>query len=330
MNKKLQVFVSSTYTDLIEERQAAVQAILEAGHIPAGMELFKAGKSQMKTIKKWIDESDVYILILGGRYGAIEETSGLSYTELEYRYALSKNMPVFAIILEDSFLFQKANYSGKDTIFEKNNIEKFKFFKQMVNSQIVRFVKNIDQIAITIHSQLNDIFDDPDYNLIGWSKNMPNDNKISYTTNIYSDVTDEPVNENTVKHNQFSIFVIMPFSEKWSDETYDIIKEVCKNLDVNLNRADEILGSQSIYNDIITNIVESDIIIADITVKNANVFYELGYAHALKKNVILIRQPNDNVPFDIAQFRYIEYELSFKKAKEFQKRLTDTIIMYKK
>lgn len=69
MNKKLQVFVSSTYTDLIEERQAAVEAILDAGHIPAGMELFKAGnESQLKTIYKWIDQSDVYMLILGGRY----------------------------------------------------------------------------------------------------------------------------------------------------------------------------------------------------------------------------------------------------------------------
>ncbi len=73
MDKKLQVFVSSTYTDLIEERQAAVEAILDAGHIPAGMELFKAGKSQMETIYKWIDESDVYILILGGRYGTVEK-----------------------------------------------------------------------------------------------------------------------------------------------------------------------------------------------------------------------------------------------------------------
>ena len=116
MNKKLQVFVSSTYTDLIEERQAAVEAILDAGHIPAGMELFKAGKSQMKTIQKWIDESDVYMLILGGRYGSIEEDSGLSYTELEYKYALSKNMPVFAIILEDSFLFTKAASYGKNAI----------------------------------------------------------------------------------------------------------------------------------------------------------------------------------------------------------------------
>lgn len=54
MNKKLQVFISSTYTDLIEERQAAVEAILDAGHIPAGMELFKAGNdSQLKTVYKW-------------------------------------------------------------------------------------------------------------------------------------------------------------------------------------------------------------------------------------------------------------------------------------
>lgn len=168
MNKKLQVFVSSTYTDLIEERHAAVQAILDAGHIPAGMELFKAGKSQMKTIRKWINESDVYMLILGGRYGTIEEESGLSYTELEYRYALSKNMPVFAIVLDDSFLFTKAASKGKDSVFEKDNNDKYIIFKNFVQSNIVKFVSNIDQISSNIHSQLNHILSDTDYNLIGW------------------------------------------------------------------------------------------------------------------------------------------------------------------
>ena len=65
MKKKLQIFVSSTFTDLLVERQAAVQAILRAGNIPAGMELFSAGnKSQLETIKKWIEESDIYVLIL--------------------------------------------------------------------------------------------------------------------------------------------------------------------------------------------------------------------------------------------------------------------------
>ncbi|MCB0521514.1 MAG: DUF4062 domain-containing protein [Saprospiraceae bacterium] len=58
--KKLQVFVSSTYMDLVKERQVAVEAILQAGHIPAGMELFAAGdEEQWDVIKKWIKESDV-------------------------------------------------------------------------------------------------------------------------------------------------------------------------------------------------------------------------------------------------------------------------------
>lgn len=170
MNKKLQIFVSSTYTDLIEERQAAVEAILDAGHIPAGMELFKAGKSQMKTIRKWIDESDVYMLILGGRYGSIEEESKLSYTELEYRYALSKNMPVFAIVLDDSFLKENESKKNNIIIFEKDNIPKYHSFKTEVESNIVKFVTNIDQIKSNIHSHLNNIITDPDYNVVGWVK----------------------------------------------------------------------------------------------------------------------------------------------------------------
>ena len=171
MNKKLQIFVSSTYIDLIEERQVAVQAILDAGHIPAGMELFKAGKSQMQTIRKWIDESDVYMLILGGRYGSIEEESGLSYTELEYRYALSKDMPVFAVVLEDSFLHIKAASKDKNTIFENDNINKYNTFKDFVKTKIVKFSNNIDQISSAIHSHLNHIISDSEYHLIGWVRN---------------------------------------------------------------------------------------------------------------------------------------------------------------
>ncbi len=184
MNKKLQVFVSSTYTDLIEERQAAVQAILDAGHIPAGMELFKAGKSQMKTIYRWIDDSDVYMLILGGRYGSIEEESGLSYSELEYKYALSKNMPVFAIVLKDSFLFTKAASKGKDAIFEKDNINKYETFKEYVKTNIVKFVNNIDQISTIIHSHINEIINDPEYNLIGWIRGNNVNKHLQISTKI--------------------------------------------------------------------------------------------------------------------------------------------------
>lgn len=170
MNKKLQVFVSSTYTDLKEERQAAVEAILDAGHIPAGMELFKAGnESQLKTIYKWIDESDVYMLILGGRYGSVEAKSGKSYTQLEYEYALSKNIPVFAVVLSDSFTTQKITLLGLKNIIEQDSPEKYKTFKSLVMSKIIREVDDCKDIKIAVHSTLNEFIND--YDLVGWVRN---------------------------------------------------------------------------------------------------------------------------------------------------------------
>ena len=174
MNKKLQVFVSSTHTDLIEERQAAVEAILDAGHIPAGMELFKAGKSQMKTIQKWIDESDVYMLILGGRYGSIEPNSDKSYTQLEYEYAIEKNIPVFTVILSDSFIAEKISSLGLKNIIEQNNPEKYKSFKDLVMSKIICEINDCKDIKIQVHATLNQFINE--YNLTGWVRNISEKN----------------------------------------------------------------------------------------------------------------------------------------------------------
>ena len=113
VKKRLQVFVSSTFNDLKNERQAAVEAILSAGHIPAGMELFTAGdESQMEVIKQWIDESDVYLLILGGRYGSVEPKTGKSYTQLEYEYALGLGKPLFACVVNEAALEESVKQYG--------------------------------------------------------------------------------------------------------------------------------------------------------------------------------------------------------------------------
>ena len=131
--KKLQVFVSSTYIDLKEERQAAVQAILTAGHIPAGMELFSAGdQSQMDVIRRWIDESDIFLLILGGRYGSIEPESQKSYTHLEYEYALEKGKALFAVVITEKYLEEKIKEHGKEVI-ETRNTDKLEKFRSLVS-----------------------------------------------------------------------------------------------------------------------------------------------------------------------------------------------------
>lgn len=99
MNNKYQIFVSSTYIDLIEARRRIINRILSMDHFPAGMEMFNAeNANQWEVIKRTIDSSDYYIVVIGHRYGTIEETSGISYTEKEYDYAVSKGIPVLAFI----------------------------------------------------------------------------------------------------------------------------------------------------------------------------------------------------------------------------------------
>lgn len=97
-DKKYQVFVSSTYDDLREERREVMQALLELDCIPSGMELFPAAnEDQWSLIKGVIDDCDYYIVIIGGRYGSIGP-DGLSYTEMEYRYAVESGKPVAAFL----------------------------------------------------------------------------------------------------------------------------------------------------------------------------------------------------------------------------------------
>ncbi|MEK6282966.1 MAG: DUF4062 domain-containing protein [Acidobacteriota bacterium] len=101
MEKRYQVFVSSTYTDLREERQQVSQALLKLDCFPAGMELFPAAnEDQWKLITKVIDDSDYYIVIVAGRYGS-SGPSGIGYTQMEYEYAVSKGKPVIGFLHGD-------------------------------------------------------------------------------------------------------------------------------------------------------------------------------------------------------------------------------------
>ena len=167
MNKrKLQVFVSSTFTDLKEERQAAVEAILKAGHIPAGMELFTAGnKSQLDVIKQWIKESDVYVLLLGARYGSIEPTSHLSYTEVEFDYARELGLPFFAVVLSDSGRAAKVRVDGEE-VLERANVAKYDAFRVKVCSQLCSFFDTTKDIKLAILETLPQIA--ADTKLVGW------------------------------------------------------------------------------------------------------------------------------------------------------------------
>lgn len=111
-------------------------------------------------------------------------------------------------------------------------------------------------------------------------------------------------------------FVIMPFSEEF-DDIYQIgIKETAKNEKVTAYRLDEELFNEGMLEKIYKEIEIADFIIADLSNKNANVFYELGFAHAIGKLTILLTQNAVDIPFDLKHKRHIIYGSSIKHLKE--------------
>lgn len=119
-DKKYQVFISSTFDDLKEERKAILEAILITNNIPVGMESFVAtSQEQFEHIKAYISNCEYYILIVGGRYGSQHPKLNLSYTELEFDYAKSLNKPILAFMHSD---INKCRKKDKDL----DNISKFR------------------------------------------------------------------------------------------------------------------------------------------------------------------------------------------------------------
>lgn len=175
MRKKLQVFISSSFADLVAERQAAAEAVLKAGHIPAGIgiEPFFM-KSPMETIKRWIQESDVYILILGGIYGTMLPDESKSFPHWEYDYAGELGKPRFALVLTDEALRQKPY-----DFVVMSGYQEFQEFKQSVLEEMSIFhIEQVWHISWVIHEKLKEYKGRDD--LYGWvsGKDVPDVQKL--------------------------------------------------------------------------------------------------------------------------------------------------------
>ena len=104
------------------------------------------------------------------------------------------------------------------------------------------------------------------------------------------------------------LFVLMPFSEEFCDIYKLGIKSVATKLGMRCEHVDEVEFNNAILAQIYDGIQRADLVIADMTGKNPNVFYEVGYAHALSKEVVLLTQKIEDIPFDLAGHNHIVYK----------------------
>jgi hypothetical protein len=162
MDKRYQVFLSSTYADLKDERQKVLQTLMEMDCIPAGMELFPASdEEQFEFIKKVIDDCDYYILIIGGRYGSTTE-EGISYTEKEYDYAVGKGLRVIALIHDDVENIPVGK-TDKDPVLTKKLND---FRDRAKQNRLVKFWRNAGELPGLVALSLSKTI--KTYPAVGW------------------------------------------------------------------------------------------------------------------------------------------------------------------
>lgn len=154
--RRYQVFVSSTYEDLKEERRHVIQSLLESKCIPAGMELFPAASTeQWNLIKRVIDESDYYIVIVAGRYGS-RGANGRSFTEMEFDYAVEIGKPVIGFYHENIGDLPGARLEKTDA-----GRDALAAFTEKVKSKLCRSWRNAEALGSAIKSA---VFNEIEFN----------------------------------------------------------------------------------------------------------------------------------------------------------------------
>lgn len=175
VERRFDVFVSSIYEDLKEERKEVTQAILECDCMPLGMEMFPASNlEQWNFIKKVIDKSDIYLTVIAGKYGSLgkdEHGRQVGYTEMEFDYALEQGKPILAFLVDSIGELERDRTESDDDRMDLL----IKFREKVKTGRLVKFYKNKDDLRAKVMGSLNQLKKQIDRG--GWvradEKNVP-------------------------------------------------------------------------------------------------------------------------------------------------------------
>ncbi len=161
MTLKHQVFISSTYTDLVEHRKEVIEELLKLNCIPVAMEFFQPIDKSLKIIKGFLDNCDYVVLIVAGRYGSVikRRSNKISFTQEEYNYAKRNKIPIIPFLLDEKELIrlQRSNKKAdRDRIEKSANGQRLlaRFRKQLMNEQLVSFFKTEKELPQLVSNAL--------------------------------------------------------------------------------------------------------------------------------------------------------------------------------
>jgi len=237
MTKKYQVFVSSTFSDLEGVRKEVSQALLRTDCFPAGMELFPASdQSQLSFIKEVIDDSDIYLVITAGKYGTIDEETGLGFTELEYDYAVRQGKPVIALVHSNPFDL----LTGK--LIEQDNDKQellLAFRKKLMTGRLVKMWSNAAELEKEVIFSILNVKNK--YELEGWVKSFSGYSSFSSDTSMRMEIERQKKELERMYKTMDKILPLMmnlrSMSEKQLTQVLTNIEESFPDLDPNAYRS---------------------------------------------------------------------------------------------
>jgi len=321
------IYISSTQSDLAEHRNAVRTVIptlsSEKDFISfeyVGLEYFTP--DAMPPLDDYfaaLDEADFVVLLVGWRYGFIPEGSDKSVLELEYERAIQSGKTILCYVLDE-------DYPVSPSLLEHGagaaRLQQFK--ERLKRKHVFATFTSPDDLARKVAVDLTRIYKTPmgeaaDHiiarpRLQAQLRECEENNKRykgtidSLRRRIENIVPAEPIwATRNFKIDPSLCFVLMPFADEFLQVYEQAISVAAGEAGLRCMHAGEIFDNREIVEDIWESICTAQVVIADVTHRDPNVFYELGICHTLGKEVIVITQSSEDVPFDIRHRRYIDY-----------------------
>lgn len=297
--KTYRVYISSTHNDLHNYREAVADAITKMGMLPISSdEIGLSSDSSDDHLNTRIGDADIFIGIYAHHYGMVSPLWDMSLTEMEYKVARDMGKKCLFFMVDPTALWRA------DHIDRGENGARMDAFKQRIRDEAsyhiftdqkdlhIKTLNSLHQIVEQIHRERG--------------------------TMVVQSIFGTPLKEAQFKADAF---MIMPFREKFEAVYRDHIKPMLESHHLTVIRGDDFFSQNAIMDEVWSAIFHAQIVIAECTDRNPNVFYELGIAHAIGKPSILIVQDIEDIPFDLRHLRIIVYDPSSEGLATFEQQL---------